>query len=355
MNTLTTNQKTSSLTSNLWKESFRTAIKDAKALETFLQVPLATTTYPVFIPLKLAVKIKEAGPTSALWKQFVPAESENQTHGYQDPIGDQVHFKSAQLIHRYDNRVLFMPTSVCPVVCRYCFRKNELYNDEQLFQAEFEKTLNYLKNHPEINELIFSGGDPLILSDEKIDFYLEKFSQIPHLKFIRFHTRTPLIMPERLTDELIYLLNYYQKKFTKIVFVIHANHADEIDTDVKTGLIKLTQNGFDVLSQTVLLKNINDHAERLLELFLKLIDLQVRPYYLHHPDIARGAMHFYLSLEEGRKIYAALRTKLPGWAIPHYVIDLPEGRGKVSAFNPESFSFSGKLMTKDLEIIDYPL
>lgn len=354
MNTLTTNQKISNL-GDSWKDSFRTAFKDSKALESYLQVPIAQTNYPIFIPKKLAQKIKQGGVNSALWKQFVPHEDENQMHGLKDPIGDQAHFKSAQIIHRYENRVLFTPTTACPVVCRYCFRKNELYSDEKLFQAQFTETFSYLTDHPEINELILSGGDPLILSDEKLDFYLEKFANIPHLKFIRFHTRTPIVMPERMTAQLIQLLQYHQKKFSKLILVIHTNHVDEIDHEVKLMFNELKKAGIEVLSQTVLLKNVNDTENDLTKLFLELIEHNVRPYYLHHPDLAHGAMHFYLNLEAGRKIYAALRTKLPGWALPHYVIDLPEGRGKVSAFNPESFSFSGKLITKDLDLADYPL
>lgn len=357
MNTLTTNQKISSRLSSTqdWKDSFRTAFKDSKALEDYLQVPIHQTPYPIFIPRKLALKIKNGGTHSALWKQYVPTENENDNEGLLDPIGDLNHYKSAQLIHRYDNRVLFTPTTACPVVCRYCFRKNELYADEELFQADFKSTLAYLNAHPEINELIFSGGDPFILSDEKIDFYLEEFSKIPHLKFIRFHTRTPVVMPERITQQLVHLLKHFQKKFFKILVVVHINHTDEIDDEIKSMFTDLKNSGIEVLSQTVLLKDINDNTQTLLNLFQELIQLGIRPYYLHHPDLARGAMHFYLGLEEGRKIYAALRTKLPGWALPHYVIDLPEGRGKVSAFNPESFTFSGTLMTKDLELINYPL
>jgi lysine 2,3-aminomutase len=336
-----------------WKESMRTAIKSTKALEEYLGVTLAKTIYPLFIPLNLANEMKQLGSSSALWKQFVPHEEENNPSGLVDPIGDQRHSPTAQLIHRYKNRVLFMPTTVCPVMCRYCFRKNELQDNLDLFTADFEKTLVYLHEHDEINELIFSGGDPLILTNEKIDFYLSAFSKIPHLKYIRFHTRTPIILPERVTDEFIETINLHKKSFSRFIMNLHINHTDELRTDVLEAIKKLDDGRIELISQTVLLKDVNDNLSQLQKLFETLIDYNIRPYYLHHPDVVKGANHFRLTLEEGRELYGKLRKTLPGWGLPQYVIDIPEGFGKVPAFNPENISFSGQLLSKDLKIIPY--
>jgi lysine 2,3-aminomutase len=336
-----------------WKDSMRTAIKTQKALEEYLGHPVSKTNYPLFIPLLLAKEIKQKGSNSALWKQFIPDENENNPQGMIDPIGDQIHNPTSQLIHRYSNRVLFMPTTVCPVMCRYCFRKNELQENLDLFSADFEKTLNYLKAHNEINELIFSGGDPLILTNEKIDFYLNEFSKITHLKYIRFHTRTPVILPERITSNLIEVFNRYKKSFSRFIINIHINHTEELLPNVIEAIESLNEANIELMSQTVLLKNVNDNLLELKNLFETLTDLNIRPYYLHHPDPVKGGEHFRLTLEEGRKLYGQLRKSLSGWSIPQYVIDIPEGFGKVPAFNPENISFSGSLLSKDLKSITY--
>jgi lysine 2,3-aminomutase len=232
------------------------------------------------------------------------------------------------------------------VACRYCFRKNELALTDEIFDPDFLKTLEYLRSNKEVNEIIFSGGDPFILSDEKINYYLEEFSKISSIKFIRFHTRTPIIIPSRINDSLITVLLKHAKHFSRLMIMIHVNHIEELDNEVQESLLKLQTHPIEVFSQTVLLKNINDKTETLKDLFLKLSDLRIIPYYLHHPDLVLGGMHFYLSLEEGRKIFAPLHNMLPGWALPQYVIDIPGGEGKTTAINPENFSFSGQLINR---------
>lgn len=337
-----------------WQNDFKQAFRKICDLETFLETKIDETDYPVFIPLKLAQKIKDAGPSSALWKQFVPHSDENSKIGMNDPIGDLTHLKKGQLIHRYENRALFMPTSICPVLCRYCFRKNELNQEKQIFQSDLVATKNYLEDHPEINEIIFSGGDPLILNDEKIENYLSFFSNIGSINYIRFHTRTPITIPSRINERLINIIQKYSHHFIKISIVVHLNHESELDQESKTALKKLAELPIQLLSQSVLLKDINNNEDDLIRLFEILIRLGVRPYYLHHPDHVKGGMHFYLPLEEGRKIYSKLRNLLPGWALPQYVIDIPGGHGKVPAYNPEGFAFSGQLLKRDgtIEIVE---
>ncbi len=329
-----------------WTNEFRDSLKSTKDLNEFFGVEFPEVNYPLFIPKSFAEKIKGAGPDSPLWKQFLPHMDENANTGRIDPIGDKVHAQNNQLIHRYENRVLFTPTTVCPVLCRYCFRKNELAANDEIYQQKFLEAKKYLEENSDINEIIFTGGDPFILSNEKLAFYLQELSEICSLKFIRFHTRTPVILPSRIDEGLLALLQSAQGLFKRAMVMIHLNHISELTSDVIEAIEALTEHGIEVYSQTVLLKGVNDTTDDLFTLFSVLADLKVKPYYLHHPDEALGAMHFYMTLEEGRKIFAPLHNKLPGWAIPQYVIDIPGGEGKVTAFNPEQYEFSGTLINR---------
>lgn len=338
-----------------WKTEFQRVFKTLPPLYDFLgwtlpsELEKVVKTYSLFVPYNLALKIKKAGPDSALARQFLPSLTELDKSGLEDPIGDRTYSKSAQIIHRYNSRALFTPTTVCPVHCRYCFRKNELNQGEDFFDPDFENTLSYLQSHTEISEIIFTGGDPFTLSDSKLAFYLNAFKDIKHIKDIRFHSRYPVIMPERITNELVETLRSFQKHFRTISIAVHTNHLEEFDESSNEAIKKL--NVFHLLTQTVLLRGVNDNSQTLFELFDHCLSLGIRPYYLHHPDQVKGGMHFYLSLEDGRKIFQPLRNLLPGWALPQYIIDIPNGHGKVSAFNPESFEYSGQLIGRSGDII----
>lgn len=338
-----------------WKQSLRTAIKTHDELEAFMGTSIPKINYPILLPLRLAEKIKKSSKGPGLWNQFIPShlESQNeiQSGGLGDPIGDEIHHKVGQIIHRYKNRVLFLPTKTCAGICRFCFRKNNINENSKIFDSNFAETIDYLRNNLEIEELIFSGGDPLILSDERLKYYLSQFCEQTLIRFIRFHTRIPTFLPERVTDQLFGILSEFSKKFLKINIVIHINHPDELDYETVSAIRRLKESGADVLSQTVLLKGINDSPLILKNLIDKLLIAGVRPYYLHHPDRVKGGMHFYLNLEEGRKIYASLRNMISGWALPQYIIDIPGGHGKTQAFNPENFESSGRFITKDSKII----
>ena len=340
-----------------WTSEFSRSFKKLTDLYSFLEWDIDSSllkvaeTYPVFIPVSLAEKIKSQGPTGALAKEFMPnlleINADLNHKGLEDPIGDKEYFKAPQLIHRYETRALFTPTSVCPVQCRYCFRKNELDASDELFQQDFQETLNYLKNNPQISEIIFTGGDPLTLSNDKIEKYLDAFSKIPSIKDIRFHSRYPVILPERIDSVLCDILGKFSEVFRTISIAIHVNHISEFDETNRRAIKRLSSINIQLLSQTVLLRGVNDSAEALIDLFTEFMNLKIRAYYLHHPDRVKGGMHFYMSLEAGRELYQMIRKALPGWAIPQYVIDIPGGHGKVPAFNPETYSFSGSLLTKD--------
>lgn len=344
-----------------WTSDFQEAFKNVKALYQFLgwtltpEIEKVAETYSLFIPRKLAEKIKTDGPDGVLAKEFLPSELELDTdlnlRGFEDPIGDKNYLKAPQLIHRYESRALFTPTTVCPVHCRYCFRKNELNANDEIFQQDFSETLKYLSLHPEISEIIFTGGDPFTLSNEKLEKFLMAFSEIKSIKDVRFHTRYPVILPSRIDQGLIAVLKKASQKFRTVSVAIHANHAKEFDQEVIKAILLLTESGAQLLSQTVLLKGVNDSKEDLLELFQTFIELKIRPYYLHHPDRVKGGMHFYTSLQRGRELFQTLRNDLPGWALPQYVIDIPGGHGKTQAYNPESTIFSGQLLSRKGERI----
>lgn len=329
-----------------WQTDLAHSLRSFKAVKDYFKLDYDyDENYASLIPLDFAQKIKQAGRESPLWKQFIPTPEENHPEGFSDPIGDVKNARGSGIIQKYKSRVLFTPTSSCPVACRYCFRKNQLNNHDSIFKQNVRNLKNYLIEHPEINEVILTGGDPLILNNNNLQKLFEILSFMK-IKFLRIHTRTPIILPNRINQGLVDILKNFEQKFQKIIFVLHTNHALELDHDVVKALDKLRDIKLKKLTQSVLLSQVNDRHEILLELFYKILDLDFTPYYLHHPDKARGAMHFYLPLEQGRKIYNQLRNELPGWAIPHYIIDHPDGVGKQLAFNPESYKFSGHLIDK---------
>jgi len=329
----TTNQTLLQKQPTTWENELRTALKSSSALSHYLDRKLPESR--LFIPVAIAEKIKSQGEDSSWWKQFVPTTTEYdeaaQQGGLLDPIGDMARKVSGRLIHRYPSRALYLPLSQCAVNCRFCFRRNNLDKGAEVF-FEDEKTFDYLKAHQEINEIIFSGGDPLILTTERLATELKKLSEIDHIKMVRFHTRVPTILPSRIDNGLIQLLRKESDRFLFTV-VIHINHSDELYLESLTTIRELHNAGVNLLSQSVLLKGINDCEKTLTDLFLKLNQIRVRPYYLHHPDRVKGGMHFSLSVEEGREIYRRLRKQLSGWMLPHYVIDSPEGSGKRSIFD----------------------
>ena len=337
----------SSMVSKTWSEQMREAFTELNQLEEFLGLKLSPTPYSIFIPRSFALKIKESGKDSPLWRQFIPSDLENESQGLADPIADHLYSKGDGIIHRYPNRILFSPTEICPIQCRYCFRKNELHQRDDIFKAKLSSLKRYLEENPAVEEVIFTGGDPLILSNRKIENYLKELSQIKSLKIIRFHTRTPVILPERLDQEFMNLIEKYAHKFDLLALVIHTNHTSEWSPLFLKKLQLLRTLPLHLLSQSVLLKGVNDDSEELSVLFKMLVLNGVTPYYLHHPDPVKGATHFQLSLPEGRRIYHELKKRVSGFMLPHYVVELPEGKGKALAFNSQGFESSGKWIDKD--------
>lgn len=320
---------------NNWQVDFKQAVKTTKELEEASGRLFPDVEYPLFIPRPYLYKILELGTNSVLGKQFLPQPEENFEFGEIDPIGDQIYSQGSGVIHRYHNRILYSPTEICPIQCRYCFRKNELGNKDPVFKGQLERALEYIRNNPEVEEVILTGGDPLILGDAKLDFILNSFAHLSQIKMIRLHTRTPVILPNRINQSFIELLKKIKSKVQILTIVIHTNHILEWTTEFKRAINLLRGEPFNVLSQSVLLKDINDDPLTLKRLFMGLVSLGVQPYYLHHPDNVKGAQHFRLSLQEGRLIYRELKAITSGFILPKYVVELPNGKGKALAYSDQ--------------------
>ena len=261
-------------------------------------------------------------------KQYIPDLRElDEIEGeLDDPTGDFAHEAVKGLIHRYPDRVLFKVTPICAVYCRFCFRREMVgVSQELLNEDDYAKVYAYIAENPQIREVILSGGDPLVLSARRLKKIMEHLSSIEHVQRIRIHTRVPVAAPARVDAEMMTALATPKKTAA----VIHINHPNELTQQVQDAVKMLQENGWDVLSQSVLLNGVNNDPDTLRALFEGLIQYDVKPYYLHHPDKANGTKHFRVSIKEGKKIYAALRGTLSGYALPQYVLDIPGGYGKV--------------------------
>lgn len=285
--------------------------------------------YAVAISPAMAELIDASDPDDPIARQFVPDAAELLTRPEEraDPIGDLTHSPVEGIVHRYPDRVLLKAVHVCPVYCRFCFRR-EMVGPQGLGTLSPEalgKAIAYIAERPEIWEVIFTGGDPLILSPRRLGDMLAHLATISHLKVIRFHSRVPVVEPERIDQALIEAL----KSSGKTVYVaVHANHPRELSDAAREAIARLADAGIALLSQTVLLKGINDDAAVLAELMRAFVELRIRPYYLHHPDLAPGTSHFRLSLAEGQALVAGLRGRISGLAQPTYILDIPGGHGK---------------------------
>lgn len=249
------------------------------------------------------------------------------TTGLRDPIGDLDRKAAPRLTHRYRDRALLHVTNLCPMYCRFCFRKNLMNErDEELYAGDFAEAFAYLAAHPEIEELILTGGDPWMLADEKLAALVgEIAARVPSLKRLRFHTRMPVTLPSRVTPGL---LEAIRRPGLRTLVVTHFNHPRELGEGARAALRALQGAGITVLNQSVLLRGVNNTTMTLRELFLALGNEGVLPYYLHHCDLVAGAEHFRTSFAEGRQLWTELRGTLPGYMIPQYVVEAPGGGGK---------------------------
>lgn len=291
-----------------------------------------TAAYATAITPAIAALIDRSDPADPIALQFVPtsAELDILPEELPDPIGDKAHEPVEGIVHRYPDRVLLKIVSVCPVYCRFCFRREMVGPDKDgnLTPAELETALAYVRTHPEIREVILTGGDPFMLSARRAEALTRALEAIAHVKVIRWHTRMPVADPERVSDAYVAAI----RSRTKAVFVaVHCNHARELTQQARAALGRMADAGIQLLGQSVLLKGVNADTDTLAELMCALVESRVRPYYLHHPDLAQGTSHFRLGVEQGQVLVRELRDRVSGLAQPQYVIDIPGGVSKALA------------------------
>ena len=286
--------------------------------------------YAIAVTPEMAGLIDTQDPYDPIARQFIPDVRELDTHPAEraDPIGDRIKSPAPGVVHRYPDRVLLKIAHVCPVYCRFCFRREMVGPQlgEALSSAELASALDYIRATPAIWEVILTGGDPFVLSPRRIAEVTEALGQIPHVKILRWHTRVPVVDPQRVTIDMVAAL----KASSKSVFVgLHTNHARELTAEARRAIAKFIDAGIPVVSQTVLLKGVNDNADTLEALMRALVEARVKPYYLHHGDLAPGTAHFRTTIAEGQALMEQLRRRLSGLALPAYVLDIPGAFGKM--------------------------
>jgi lysine 2,3-aminomutase len=291
--------------------------------------------YAVAVSPTLLALVDPADPHDPIARQFLPSLEELNTlpEELADPIGDDAHSPVAGIVHRHPDRVLFKVVAACPVYCRFCFRRETIGpsavktgKDNALSKDDFEAALTYIAAHDEIWEVILTGGDPFILSPRRVAEITQRLAAIAHVKIIRWHTRVPVVDPERVTDDLVAAL--HAPGATTWV-AVHANHEREFSPAARAAIARLVDGGIALVSQSVLLKGVNDKVETLAALMRVFAQNRIKPYYLHHPDLAPGTSHFRIGIEEGLALVRDLRARVSGLTMPTYMLDLPGGFGKV--------------------------
>jgi lysine 2,3-aminomutase len=281
--------------------------------------------------------------------QFLPESREMNSLAYEsaDPIGDDSHSPVPGIVHRYPDRVLLKAAHACAVYCRFCFRREMIgSNGTALIDDALDSAIHYIRGRPEVWEVILTGGDPFTLSARRLADVVSRLAAIAHVRILRIHSRAPIIAPDSIDEALIHALD----NPLPVYLAVHVNHPDEITEPVVAALRRLSNGGIVLLSQTVLLRGVNDDAGVLETLFRRLVTLKVRPYYLHHPDLAPGTSHFRVPIEVGQALVRELRGRLSGLCQPTYVLDIPGGYGKV----PVGPSYLGRDSISGVrEILDY--
>ncbi len=323
-----------------WQKILSESITSLDELSRFLPVDVellhpVTDRYPLRVTRSYLNLIREK--EDPVWRQCVPDRRElNQDNFSIDPLNENGFAPIKGLIHRYPDRVVLLVSSDCPTLCRFCTRKHRM-GEKEGHRASLEPAMEYLEKSPAIHEVILSGGDPLLLTDDELQKILSRLRKIPHLEIIRIHTRIPVTLPERITFRLCRMLKQYHPLYVNTQF----NHPMEITTLSTNACIRLSDAGIPLGNQTVLLRGVNDDPEVMKQLMQKLLSIRVRPYYLHQMDLVKGTGHFRTSVRKGLEIVAHLRGHISGMATPTYVIDLPGGKGKV-AILPDDVKKEGK-------------
>ena len=281
--------------------------------------------YAVAVTPAIAALIDPADPADPIARQFLPTQAELDTRPDElaDPIGDETHSPVEGIVHRYPDRLLLKLTHLCATYCRFCFRRETVGPGAS---TALDAAIAYIAGRPEIWEVILTGGDPLVLSPRRLQAAMQRLAAIDHVKIVRLHTRLPAVDPAAVTPELIDALACPGKA---VYLALHANHPRELTPECRAACARLVEAGIPLLSQTVLLKGVNDDVETLGALMRAFVETRIKPYYLHHPDLAPGTAHLRVSLPEGQALMRALRGRWSGLCQPTYVLDIPGGHGKV--------------------------
>lgn len=334
-----------------WTEAMRRAIRSVAELRQRVGLPpesagiaAAERDFPTFVPLEFLDRIRPGDPRDPLLMQVLPSVEETLATGgfVSDPVGDSAARVAPQVLQKYFGRALVVTTGVCGVHCRYCFRREFDYSpagstgiaqdnhrspdDATLDDRPWARSIDYLRKNDSIDEVILSGGDPLTLSDGRLDRLIGELESIAHVRRLRIHSRMPIVIPQRITAPLVDRLRASR---LATWMVIHCNHAQEIDPAVDAAIAQMVDAGIPVLNQAVLLAGVNDDASILATLCRELVNRRVQPYYLHQLDRVRGAAHFEVPVERGKALVEAIRAELPGYAVPTYVTEIEGAKSKV--------------------------
>ncbi len=305
-----------------WLKQLSNAISDPHELLRAVEIDptpwqkglAARKLFAMRVPESFVNRMEKGNPNDPLLKQVLPLMEEFEVHqGYSaDPLEEQ-HNEHPGLLHKYKSRVLMILKGGCAINCRYCFRRHFPYQDNKGSKSVWEQNLAYIAQRSEINEVILSGGDPLMAKDSELEWLVSRIEAIEHIKTLRIHSRLPVVIPSRITDELCYLLRGSR---LNVVMVTHINHANEIDDELSAYLAKLKQAGVTLLNQSVLLRGVNDTSDALIKLSQTLFEAGVLPYYLHVLDKVQGAAHFFVSDQEAKALMAALIEEVSGYLVP---------------------------------------
>lgn len=315
-------------TPTAWQQELAQGFRSPQELLAFLGLPEdlwspdAEATFPFRVPRAFAARMRPGDPNDPLLRQVLPQASETLwVPGFvSDPVGDGQARKAPGVLHKYHGRALLIVTGACAIHCRYCFRREYPYLNDQLNPSRLQAALNYLHRDPSIKEVILSGGDPLMLADARLRTLIQALAEIGHIHRLRIHSRLPIVLPSRITPELVQILTATR---LQCVMVVHANHANEIDNEVSEAVHRLRRHAIPVLNQSTLLKNVNDEVETLVALQETAFAAGILPYYLHLLDRTRGTAHFEVPETEARLLYEQLRRRLPGYLVPRLAREQP--------------------------------
>jgi EF-P beta-lysylation protein EpmB len=320
-----------------WQMAMKTAIRDPHKLCQVLGLPQAlaeravkeSQQFPVFAPLQFVAKMRPGDPEDPLLLQVMPMAAEgDRVVGYSsDPVGDLQASLQPGLLQKYAGRSLLITTGACAIHCRYCFRRHFPYESVPKSPDDWQPALDRIAEDGSIDEVLLSGGDPLTLADAQLGGLIARIERVRHVRRLRIHSRLPIVIPQRVTTRLSDVLRGTR---LRVVFVIHANHPRELDGPVEVAVERLVDCGSLLLNQAVLLRGVNDDVDVLEELCRRLVNNHVMPYYLHQLDPVQGAAHFEVPIQQGQRIVEQLRLRLPGYAVPRYVQEIPGEGGKQS-------------------------